>query len=168
MRIFINILAFAFLSMFVAHPASASCDTEDAINALALNMYYEARGEGVDGMLLIADVTLTRVDYPYYPDNICDVVFQGVRDSNGNMVRHKCQFSWYCDGASDRPKDAELWSLAQELSEGVLDGSVETLGVVATHYYSPTRASRVPNWASVYVSVGEYAGHRFYYAEGGL
>ena len=50
---------------------------------LALNIYHEARGEGVMGKIAVAVVTLNRVGNDDFPDTIKEVITQ-----------HK-QFSWY-------------------------------------------------------------------------
>ena len=75
-------------------------------------MYWEARGEGRRGMLAVGSVVLNRVDDQRFPDNACGVVFEGGETP-------PCQFSWWCDGKSDRPTHKGLWrdslALADEL-----------------------------------------------------
>jgi spore germination cell wall hydrolase CwlJ-like protein len=51
-------------------------------NCLASNVYYEARGESLQGQQAVAQVTLNRVKSKKYPKTICAVVMQ------------KHQFSW--------------------------------------------------------------------------
>ena len=79
---------------------------------LANNMYHEARSQGLAGQLAVSLVVLNRVKDSRYPNTICEVVHQGpvreswktkgkdVADSERNYypIRHRCQFSWYCDG----------------------------------------------------------------------
>lgn len=48
----------------------------EAVLALTLNLFFEARGEGVRGMAAVADVTITRVHDRRYPDNVVGVVLQ--------------------------------------------------------------------------------------------
>ena len=31
-------------------------------------------------------------------------------------IRHRCQFSWYCDGKSDDMRDEDAFFLAQEIA----------------------------------------------------
>ena len=69
-----------------------------AITCLALNVYHEARNEPMNGMYAVASVVINRVQDDRWPNNVCAVVKDGYRG------QHKCQFSWYCDGKSDRPK----------------------------------------------------------------
>ncbi len=51
-------------------------------DCLALAVYYEARGETVEGQLYVARTVLNRVASPRYPNTVCGVVYQ------------KHQFSW--------------------------------------------------------------------------
>ena len=46
------------------------------MNCLALNVYYESRGETRAGQQAVAKVTLNRVVSSRYPDTICDVVYE--------------------------------------------------------------------------------------------
>ena len=64
-------------------------------HCVALTMYWEARGEGRKGMLAVGSVVLNRVDDDRFPDSACGVVYQGGETP-------PCQFSWWCDGRSDR------------------------------------------------------------------
>ncbi|HJR71609.1 MAG TPA: cell wall hydrolase [Gammaproteobacteria bacterium] len=82
-------------------------------HCMALNMYWEARGEGTDGMIAVGWTVLNRMRSRRFPSTPCDVVYQGGQ-------RRGCEFSWWCDGRSDRPRDARSWRLAQHLAERVL------------------------------------------------
>lgn len=46
------------------------------IECLKKNMFYEARGEGRDGMLAVGHVTINRSLSNRFPDDLCDVVYQ--------------------------------------------------------------------------------------------
>lgn len=127
---------------------------------LAQNIYFEARGSTRADRIAVADVVINRVEDTRYPDTICEVVRQGLQDSNGNMIRHQCQFSWYCDGKSDVPADEELWIDAQQIAYNMVthrDGRGLTEG--ATHYH----ATYVdPAWARDLQLVGRIGVHIFY------
>jgi spore germination cell wall hydrolase CwlJ-like protein len=87
----------------------------DAVLCLAENIYFEARAENFAGKAAVANVTRNRVKSKDYPNTYCGVVKQGpVRESwktkgkdvpKGERVyypiKHRCQFSWYCDGIKD-------------------------------------------------------------------
>ncbi len=89
---------------------------QNAEHCLALAMYWEAKSEGPDGMLAVASVVLNRVAHPEFPDTVCGVVKQGGETP-------PCQFSWWCDGRSDRPTEARAWASATQIAERVLQGT---------------------------------------------
>ena len=74
--------------------------------------------------------------HPRFPDTVCRVIKQG-----GERVRHRCQFSWWCDGLSDRPANRRLWAESQAVAEKVFWGRSEdpTNGALWYHanYVSP-------------------------------
>jgi spore germination cell wall hydrolase CwlJ-like protein len=119
---------------------------------LALAVYYEARGEPFDGQLAVAEVVMNRVEAERFPDDVCSVVTQGGEN------RHRCQFSFYCDGLPERPGDMIAWKKAQELADWVLAERV-TLGVTATHYHAEYVS---PDWVDDYTYLGQLGTHKFY------
>lgn len=136
------------------------CNKNEQVRALALNMYHEARGEGHDAMQMVGEVTLNRVANRHFPNNVCDVVYQSRFDRRGNPLRHKCQFSWYCDGRSDTPRDRDLWNDAMNIAEGLIEGTIDEIGIEATHYHT-TAVS--PYWSKKYTRIGSYGDHIFYH-----
>ena len=50
-----------------------------AAMCLALNMFFEARNEDIMGQIMVADVTMNRVESNHYPDNVCDVAVLAAR-----------------------------------------------------------------------------------------
>ena len=85
-------------------------------NCLALNVYHEARDQSALGQVATAQVVLNRVDDSRYPSTICSVVQQQrFNDPPDAPIRiDQCQFSWYCDGRSDTPKDELAFERAKE------------------------------------------------------
>ena len=113
---------------------------------LALVIYTEARGEPIDGQLLVAEVVLNRVQMERYPDNVCEVAFD-----------HK-QFS----GLNKTPDLQGVFNdPAWEVSVGVAEESLEgaTLSVGATHFHA---TGKTPYWASHMELLGQYGNHIFY------
>ncbi len=90
---------------------------EDIREMFALNLYHEARTEGRKGMRAIGWVVLNRVEDEEYPDTILDVITHK-RDSSS-----KCEWRWWCDGRSDKPKEAELWELARDVTGNMLSAN---------------------------------------------
>ena len=127
---------------------------------LAQNIYFEARGSNLADRAGVANVVMNRTKDRRYPETICEVVRQGRQDANGNMIRHQCQFSWYCDGKSDVPGNQDLWIDAQMLAwEMIENNKYRGLTEGATHYHA-TYVS--PNWARDLQLVGRIGAHIFY------
>jgi spore germination cell wall hydrolase CwlJ-like protein len=127
---------------------------------MALNIYYEARGSNLADQAGVANVVMNRVNDRRYPGTICEVVKQGLTNADGSMIRNKCQFSWYCDGKSDRPGNQDLWIEVQMLAWQVIeDGKYRGLTEGATHYHA-TYVS--PRWARELQLVGRIGAHIFY------
>ena len=127
---------------------------------MALNIYYEARGSSMADQIGVSDVVLNRVRDIRYPDNVCEVVMQGRQDSNGNMIRNACQFSWYCDGKADTPKDQDAWISAQTLAWRIMKfGEFRGLTEGATHYHAHYVN---PRWARDLTLTGSIGVHKFY------
>jgi len=88
---------------------------QEQVNCAALNIYYEARNQSELGKIAVSQVVFNRAKEDYWPDSICDVVKQGSY-STGTVSKHRCQFSWYCDGLSDRPREPSTWQNALEVA----------------------------------------------------
>ena len=127
---------------------------------LAQNIYYEARSSNRADRMAVADVVINRVKHTYYPNTICEVVHQGVRNADGSMKRNKCQFSWYCDGRSDWPNNQDAWIEAQMIAYNMIIHS-DSLGITegATHYHADYVS---PLWARDLQLVGRIGVHIFY------
>ena len=120
---------------------------------LAKNIYFEAGVESTAGKLAVANVTLNRTLGANYPNSICEVVHEGIHRYNARIeeyvpVRDRCQFSWYCDGLLDDPREGRTWESAQELAKRVLvnhyDRALIDITDGATHYHA--------NWMETYPS----------------
>lgn len=101
-----------------ARPVTAVAQGEEPVGearrCLALSMYWEARNEGREGMRAIGSVVLNRVEHADFPGTPCEVVFDGGETP-------PCQFSWWCDGRSDTPRESEPWETALELAGEMLE-----------------------------------------------
>ena len=114
---------------------------ESAI-CLAKNMYYEARNQGTAGWMAVTAVVLNRVNDDRFPNTICEVVKQGPdrkswKDPSVRIpIKHRCQFSWFCDGLSDNPKNKESYNRMLELSDSILSNEMPFYDITdgATHY----------------------------------
>lgn len=96
-----------------AAPPSRLDIDESQMMCLSLAVYFEARNQSLLGQAAVAKVVLNRAEDPFWPNNLCDVVKQGAYLS-GKVERNRCQFSFYCDGLSDRPTNITAWNNIQE------------------------------------------------------
>ena len=140
---------------------------ETALVCLSLNVYHEAKNQSVVGQAAVAEVVMNRVADSRYPNSVCEVVKQGPtrpswKDPNTEIpIKHKCQFSWYCDGKSDEPKkDSKEWFKAKEYARIVLSGRI-VLDVTegATHYHATYVK---PAWAKTKTRTTRIESHIFY------
>ena len=131
---------------------SWASSTNRSAECLALAMYWEARGEGTLGMQAVGSVVLNRVQHRNFPDTVCAVVFQG-----GEAP--PCQFSWWCDGKSDRPRDTRQWRHAVHTAERLLTRRYSDPTRGALYFHSTTVNSSWHRRQHATVRIG---GHRFY------
>ena len=122
------------------------------VTCMAKNIFFEAAIESTAGRLAVAHVTLNRVDSKHFPSTVCEVVYEGPHytHSSGKKfpVRDRCQFSWYCDGKGDEPREgSRLWEDAQELAKYVLLRQEELPDITdgALHYHASY--INAPRWA---------------------
>ena len=128
-------------------------EKQKAITCLAQAIYYEARGETLEGQRAVGNVVLNRVSNPRYPKTVCGVVFQN------EHARHRCQFSFACDGLSDHPPNSRSWRHAKRLAEKMLTGKRRDDTGNATHYH----ANYVqPPWAAELQPTVDIGHHLFY------
>jgi spore germination cell wall hydrolase CwlJ-like protein len=113
-------------------------------------LYFEARGESLEGQIAVAEVILNRVDSPLYPRTVCGVVKQ--RGGGG------CQFSYVCSGKTKlREKGAA--DLAGRIARAMLDGAPRLLTDGATHFH--TRGVK-PGWSKRFSRTASIGSHLFY------
>jgi spore germination cell wall hydrolase CwlJ-like protein len=121
---------------------------------LADAMYYEARGEGAAGEEAIAEVVFHRTRASGYPHSICGVVYEGAS-------LRRCQFSFACNGETDRPKEPEAWYRARMLAAKILAGAVPladvTEGAISFH-----AVDAQPGWDEHLERTIQIGNHIFY------
>ena len=88
----------------VMEPEIIEEKTDPELICLAMNIYHEARGQSIAGQMAVALVTINRMNDSRYPNTICEVVMEGPTRVSWNdkskeyPIKHRCQFSWFCDG----------------------------------------------------------------------
>lgn len=120
---------------------------------LAQAIYYEARGEPLDGQIAVAEVVLNRVDNRAYPDTICGVTNQGVGSGRA------CQFSYACDGVPERLASPGPRARAEKLAAIMLAGRERSVTDGATHFHA-TYVN--PSWSRKFVRTAAIGQHIFY------
>lgn len=120
---------------------------------LAEVIYFEARGEPVEGQFAVAEVILNRVDSPKFPNSICKVVRQGTGR------KHACQFSYNCDGKLEYIANGSAYDQAKRVARVSMDRKTRPLTKGATFYHA-TFVS--PSWARSFQHVATIGVHKFY------
>jgi spore germination cell wall hydrolase CwlJ-like protein len=85
---------------------------------------------------------------------VCQVVQQG-----GEQALHRCQFSWWCDGGSDKPANQKAWGQSLRLARQIYLGILKDTTDAALWYH----ASYVkPYWSKALLQGDKIGQHIFY------
>jgi spore germination cell wall hydrolase CwlJ-like protein len=144
---------------WAATPLPAKVFSAAEQRCLAAGIYFEARGEKLEGQAAVAQVILNRVRNPTYPNTICGVVYQN------KHWRNRCQFSFACDGLKDRVRSPKHWDMAEEIALATTAGKIWLDEVGSSTHYHATYVS--PPWARKMRKVGRIGLHIFYVTYGG-
>lgn len=174
-RVRLAIFLLILLPFLIIPSITTSADEESPeFICLVENIYFESKGESMRGKIAVGIVTLNRLKDPRYPKTICEVVKQGpVRESwktksdpnlsanqrQYNPIRHRCQFSWWCDGYKERIKYDENWIDSVKAAKSALTGKYDDLVGEATHYHA---IYVTPEWANRLRFIVQIDNHRFY------
>ena len=120
---------------------------------LAEALYFEARGEPVEGQYAVAEVILNRVKSEEFPNSICSVVNQGTGR------KHACQFSYTCDGKLERVSNKVSYDQMVRIAGVMIDGVTQPLTAGATYYHA---TSVRPSWARRFENTVTIGVHKFY------
>lgn len=120
--------------------------TNAELLCLAKNIYYEARGEPMQGKIAVAQVTLNRVTHrTEFQSNICGVVYA------------KHQFSWTME--KHREPGGEAWREAQAIAKAVVIGTAHLPNFKALYFHNLTVQ---PQWNKTKELVARIGNHIFY------
>lgn len=144
--------------------AADGMKVDDELSCMARAIYFEARGEPVDGQIAVGRVILNRARSGHYPATVCGVVYQN------DHRRNRCQFSFACDGKPDEIRDTDSWG-AILMRAAVLLATDEqctedaasrgSIGM-STHYHA-TYVS--PRWSRSLQETGRIGHHVFYFED---
>ena len=125
-----------------------------AEKCLATAIYFEARDEPVRAQIAVAQVVLNRAFTPYYPNDVCGVVYQN------DHRRLACQFTFACDGKSKAITEPDAWERAQKIARDTLDGKLWMPEVAKSTHYHDDWAH--PNWVREMKKMDKLGGLIFY------
>lgn len=132
---------------------AGALDQSRDLDCLTRAAYYEARGEGKEGMKAVVQVVLNRVRHPAFPNSVCGVVYQGSNRATG------CQFSFTCNGAMRGAVNRNAWDRAREVASKALTGQVFAAVGNSTHFHT---TAVNPRWRHSLVRVTQVGDHYFY------
>jgi len=160
-----GIIYFAYLDGTRIAPARIQAVQREATHArrrasdlqcLAENIYFEARGEPLEGQYAVAEVTLNRTQAPNFPHTICEVVHETRWDPNRRRLVG--DFSWTELGALS-PPDGPAWKQAMAVASAVYD-DLNTPLVPGALFYHATSVR--PGWSRARRVVAAIGNHIFY------
>jgi hypothetical protein len=125
-----------------------------AEKCLANAVYFESRDEPVRAQIAVAQVVMNRVFSPFYPNDVCGVVYQ-------NASRHlACQFTFACNGVPAVVTEPDAWARAKHIARDMLDGKLWMPDVAKSTHYHDYWAH--PNWVGEMRRMDRLGGLIFY------
>lgn len=155
--IFVGVIGLVFATFgYVMYSVFTKQDDVQNLTCLALNVYFEARGEPVAGQYAVAEVTMNRVASGHYPDTVCGVVNQ--KNWDPIRKRYVSAFSWTELTPMPEP-GGEEWERAWEIAEEVYYRR-RPPGLANALLYHARRIK--PSWARGKAPVARIGNHVFY------
>lgn len=157
--VLVSLAATGLLAVGLAGAAADQPSSEPVIDSaeselFALNLYHEARSEGRDGMIAVGWVVLNRAADPEYPDSVEGVITDG--------TDNRCNWGWFCDGRSDKPKEADMWDLARDVTELMASPDRPDDPTDGALWFHRTSREK-PSWMADQVQrTATLGGHHFY------
>jgi hypothetical protein len=128
---------------------SAGAPLDEQANSLATAVYFEARGENLEGQLAVADVVMNRAASGKYPSTWCEV------------VKQPWQFSFVQHGQFPAITDSASWAKAQGVARLAMANVLRTVPTDVLWYHANYVA---PSWGSRLTRVEKIGQHIFYRA----
>lgn len=120
--------------------------SEKDVQCLAQNIYFEARGEPIQGKIAVAQVTINRANHlTQFDKTICGVVYA-----------HK-QFSW--TEHNNKIKDWKQWREAKYLAKSIISGQIKLPKFAALYFHNLTIQ---PRWVKKHRYLATIGNHIFY------
>lgn len=128
---------------------SAGLPLDQQATCLATAVYFEARGESVEGQLAVADVVMNRAASGQYPSTWCDV------------VKQPWQFSFVRNGQFPAITDTASWARAQGVARLAMANVIRPVSTDVLWYHANYVA---PSWGARLTEVTQIGAHIFYRA----
>jgi hypothetical protein len=130
---------------------SAGVPLDEQANCLATAVYFEARGESLEGQLAVADVVMNRAASGQYPSSWCEV------------VKQPWQFSFVNPRTGQFPSitDADAWAKAQGIARIAMADVVREVPADVLWYHANYVS---PSWGARLTQVERIGAHIFYKA----
>ena len=129
-----------------------TCNDHKEAMCLAKAIYWESRGEHLLGQLAVVSVITERIKDPYFPNDICSVVYQI------NKKTKKPEFSTHIVKNS-KPIEIEEWRKSQKLAHDIISGNFKYQLAFKARYFHSTKIS--PKWKHKWVAT--IGNNKFYY-----
>ena len=120
--------------------------SERDVLMLALNVYYEARGEGVSGKAAVAHVTLNRLKDERWPKTLSEVILQ------------PGQFSW--TRKPPQIEDREALKASIMVAAKALNGTLRDRTGGALYFHAARLGE--PDWTQGLTRIAQIGSHTFY------
>ncbi|MBW8784478.1 MAG: cell wall hydrolase [Novosphingobium sp.] len=132
------------VASFVVQPGELDQESD----CLAKAVYFEARGESLEGQLAVAKVVLNRTMSGLYPTSICGVVTQ------------PAQFSFVRHGELPRADESsEPWRKAVAIADVARKNLAHSVGSNVMWYHADYVS---PSWSRLHAQVARIGAHIFY------
>ena len=160
--------------LFISTPILAKPPDETPLQCLTKNIYFESRTQSIAGQLAVALVVMNRVRDSRFPSTICAVIYEGPHYESWKTKsipglskklrtyyphRDRCQFSWYCDGKSDKLKEQSAIEKAERIAWLVMNGHIFDFTNGSLYYHADYVN---PKWANDKIKIVQIDNHIFY------
>ena len=140
----------ATLALSALIDANSIGDLDEEANCLATAVYFESKGEPLEGQLAVAQVVMNRAASGRYPASLCGV------------VKQRAQFSFVRNGAfPSHDPNCDGWRKARAIARIAQKHMVATVPTDVLWYHANYVA---PRWRQALVRVEQIGAHIFYRA----
>lgn len=143
---------------FFLYQLMALNNMDKQLKCLALNVYYEARGESLAGKYAVGMVTMNRVKSHNHPDTICKVVYH--RAWNESQSQYVSAFSWTTQNVDLQP-NSQPWNTSVNIAENLYQQNLPAnIRPTDALFYHADHVK--PYWAKSRKRLGKIGNHIFY------